>query len=336
MNSATDIIPKNDETSFDTYEIDSKISKNGEYIKQNVTKKGEKEIKEIKAKFKLISDLTKEKIKPEDDNSDYQKYFAKIDTKNFKYIGILTNKLKRDGYGLSIMENEDKYLGQYKNENKEGFGIYKFCQNNEEQEIYIGDYKNNRKSGEGLYLKIFKSIKNESNEEIIINFNCGIGEFEDDIFKNGKIFSVIDDVETLYQGKMNERGFPSDENALVIEEGNKIFIGKIIDGEIIEGKNIFIDEKGEKKKSYYFNKNNNNKESPYDFQLNEKEEKDELELKKVKDISFKTYKNNIQNIFRDINSTFEKFSNFDTAFQYNFENDIKKKIQNSINKIIKE
>ena len=42
MNSATDIIPKNDETSFDTYEIDSKISKNGEYIKQNVTKKGEK------------------------------------------------------------------------------------------------------------------------------------------------------------------------------------------------------------------------------------------------------------------------------------------------------
>ena len=42
-----------------------------------------------------------------------------------------------------------------------------------------------------MYLKVFKVVKNESPAEIILrNFNCGIGEFQEDIFKNGKIFSV--------------------------------------------------------------------------------------------------------------------------------------------------
>ena len=200
--------PKEEETFFDAFEIDNQIIKNGEYIQ---TEKGKSA--KIKNKFKFLKGLTQEELNKKDQNSDFPKYFVQIKTKQFKYTGILTNQLKRVVYGYSFMENEDEYFGEYKNENRDGFGIYKFRPNEEEKDIYIGEYKNNRKTGNGIYLKIFKVVENDSPAEtILINFNCGIGEFQDDIFTNGKIFSVQNDIETLYQGKINELGFPSDED----------------------------------------------------------------------------------------------------------------------------
>ena len=330
MISAQEEISSQDETTFDTYEIDDQILKNGEYTQKT---KGKTEV--IKNKFKHLSTLTPEQVKNKDPNADFPKYFAKIDTKNFKYIGILSSQLKRVQYGYSIMENEDEYLGEYKNEIRDGFGIYKFRSNEEEQDIYIGNYKNNKKTGKGLYLKIIKSVIDERNGDLIlVNFNCGMGDFENDIFKGGKIFSVNYEHETLYQGKINEIGFPSDEEGLVFEGGDKIFIGKLRDGELIEGRNIFVDEKWEKKKAYYFTKNDN-KENPYNFDLNKNEEQDKDNIKMIKQSSIKTYKNQIQNIFKDLNDAFKTFKNYDTAINANFI-EMKKKIQNNIDKIIKD
>ena len=45
------------------------------------------------------------------------------------------------------MENKDEFLGEYKYEIREGFGIYKFSPNEDVEDIYIGNYKNNRKTG---------------------------------------------------------------------------------------------------------------------------------------------------------------------------------------------
>ena len=50
----------------------------------------------------------------------------------------------------------------------------------------------------------------------------------------------------------------------------------------------------------------------------------------------KTYKNLIQNIFKDMNEAFEKFKNFDTAIKVNFEKEIKVKIMKNIDIIIKD
>ena len=330
MFSTEEMAPKEEETSFDTFEIDNQIFKNGEYIQTEKEKSNK-----IKNKFKLLKGLTEEELQKKDPNSDFPKYFAQIKTKQFKYTGILSNQLKRDLYGYSFMENDDEYLGEYKNEIRDGFGIYKFRPNDEEQDIYIGEYKNNKKSGNGIYLKVFKVVENDSPAEtILINFNCGIGEFQDDTFKNGKIFSVQNDIETLFQGKINELGLPSDEDAIVCGGGDKLFFGKIVDGEMVEGRNIFFGDNWEKKKAYYFTKSNN-KDVPYNFDLNKNEEKDEEKIKLMKESSVKKYKDIIQNIFKSINSAFNKFKNYDTAIAFDFETEIKQNLKKNMDNVIK-
>ena len=320
-----------EETEFNTYEIDQEIFKNKEFVQNSKNQKDK-----IKNKFKFLPGLTEEEIKKKDPKSEYPKYFAKILTKNFEYMGVLTNELKREKYGYSIMENKDEYLGEYKNEIRDGFGIYKFNPNEDEEEIFIGNYKDNKKTGEGIYLKIFKSVKEDSSGEIIlVDFDCGMGEFKDDIFINGKIFTVRDDNETMYQGKINDIGVPSDQEALIIEGGDKIFWGKLIDGELIEGRNIFVDDKWNKKNAYYFTKKDN-VENPYDFDVNKNEGKDSEIIDMVKESNVRTYKSQIQNIFKDVYDSLNKFKKFETAINVDFENNVKNKINADVNKIIQD
>ena len=319
------------EIAFDTYEVDYRIFKDGEFIQNSEFNPS------INNKFKLIQGLTQEELEKKEENSEYPKYFSTISTKNFDYIGVLSNQLKRDKYGYSKMEKEhsDEYLGEYKNELRDGFGIYKFNSDNDEdiKEIYIGNYKNNKKEGEGMYLKISKSIKEgSSGNDILINYNSGIGTFESDIFKNGKIFNCKDGVKILYQGKLNEIGEPEDDDAIIYEEENKIFRGKVSRGDMIEGRNIILNEKLEKVNSYYFTKI----DGKYDFDYFKKEEIDEDCIKKLKENPIQNYGKNIQNIFNEINNAFNKFKDYDTAIRLDFEKDIKNKIKNEIDKIIKE
>jgi hypothetical protein len=319
------------EIAFDTYEVDYRIFKDGEFIQKNEFNPS------INNKFKLIQGLTQEELEKKEENSEYPKYFSTISTKNFDYIGILSNQLKRDKYGYSKMEKEhsDEYLGEYKNELRDGFGIYKFNSDNDEdiKEIYIGNYKNNKKEGEGMYLKVSKSIKEDSSRNaILINYNSGIGTFEGDVLKKGKIFNCKDGVQILYQGKLNEIGEPEDDDAIIYEEDNKIFRGKVSKGDMIEGRNIILNEKLEKVNSYYFTKI----DGKYDFDYFKKEEIDEDCIKKLKENPIQNYGKNIQNIFNEINNAFNKFKDYDTAIRIDFEKDIKNKIKNEIDKIIKE
>ena len=319
------------EIAFDTYEVDYRIFKDGEFIQNSEFNPS------INNKFKLIQGLTQEELEKKEENSEYPKYFSTISTKNFDYIGILSNQLKRDKYGYSKMEKEhsDEYLGEYKNELRDGFGIYKFNSDNDEdiKEIYIGNYKNNKKEGEGMYLKVSKSIKEDSSRNaILINYNSGIGTFEGDVLKKGKIFNCKDGVQILYQGKLNEIGEPEDDDAIIYEEDNKIFRGKVSKGDMIEGRNIILNEKLEKVNSYYFTKI----DGKYDFDYFKKEEIDEDCIKKLKENPIQNYGKNIQNIFNEINNAFNKFKDYDTAIRTDFEKDIKNKIKNEIDKIIKE
>ena len=321
-----DIPSSEEETTFDTYEIDYKIFKDGEFTKKSNSKPFEN-------KFKLIPGLTQEELKKKDESTEFIKYFCILSTKNFDYIGVLTNHLKRDKYGYSKMENGDEFLGEYKNEIREGFGIYKFNPSSDISEIYIGEYKNNKKEGKGMYLKISKIIKDDStNDFILINYNSGIGTFEEDELKTGRIFTLKDGVGLLYQGKLNQLGEPEDDDALIFEEGNKIFKGKISNGNMIEGRNIFVNEKYEKTKAYYFNKKENDE---YDFDYNKKEEVDDECIKKIREGAIKLYEKEIQNIFNIINNIFNKFKIYETAINIDFDNDIKNKIMSEIDKIYK-
>ena len=321
--------PSEKEISFDTYEIDYKIFKDGEFIQKIKSKSFPIN------KFKLIPGLTQEILQKKDENSNYPKYFSIISTDNFDYIGILSNQLKREKYGFSRMDNNDEFLGEYNNDLKHGFGIYKYYNDKKDEgieEIYVGEYNNNKKIGKGMHLKINKYIKEDLNGNInLINFSSCFGLFEDDVFKKGKIFSSKDGIDMLYIGKLNEVGEPEDDDAIIFEEGNKIFRGKMSKGDTIEGRNIFVNEKYEKIKAYYFRKI----EGKYDFDYTTKEEVDEECIKKLKENPVKNYGKQIKNIFEEINNAFNKFKDYDIAIKIDFEKEIKNKIQNEIENIIK-
>ena len=177
-------------------------------------------------------------------------------------------------------------------------------------------------------MNILKCAENKK----LINYDCGIGNFDNDIFIEGKIFSVKDGIETLYKGKLNELGVPKDDNGFVLEDRNKIFVGKINDGELIEGRNVFVNENGEKSKAYYFIKTDDN-DKPYNFDLNKDENKDESAIEMIKSSTDKKYQEEIQNIFDKVNESFEKYKNFDEAVNVNFNDDVKNVIQGLIKKL---
>ena len=325
--------------SFDVNEIDEKISKEGEYISGKESSN--------KAIFKFVPNISKENLENKDDNISFPKYFCEITAKDFKYIGILTNQLKRDLYGYSLMDNEDEFLGEYKNQIREGFGMYKFKSNEEKEEkeekkekeekeeIYIGEYINNKKEGKGMYLKINKYVKDDSNDNIIlIDFDCNIGTFKDNILQEGIIFSLKDNKETLYCGKLNELGEQEDTEAFYIEDKNKIFKGIITKGNMVEGRNIFINDKYEKIKAYYFIINKKENTEGYEFDNNKNEEKDNECIDKAKELLDINHKKKIQEIFNMVNNNFKEFKEYEKAINIDFENDIKNKVKSELDNII--
>ena len=299
---------------FDILEIDTFLNKN-------------KDKSFIKGKNQLIF-LPNIDLKNEDENANFPKYFSYLELPSFTYIGELSNQLQRIENGYTKFDNGDEFLGEEKNEKREGFGIYKYNGTPEEYEIYIGEFSENKKKGLGIYLNILKCAENKK----LINYDCGIGNFDNDIFIEGKIFSVKDGIETLYKGKLNELGVPKDDNGFVLEDRNKIFVGKINDGELIEGRNVFVNENGEKSKAYYFIKTDDN-DKPYNFDLNKDENKDESAIEMIKSSTDKKYQEEIQNIFDKVNESFEKYKNFDEAVNVNFNDDIKNVIQGLIGKL---
>ena len=308
---------------FDTSEIDYKLSK-GELCEIKI-KRNENVINN---KFKYLKNLTKEEINSKKDRFiEFPKYFAQICVDHFKYTGILSNFLNRDIYGYSLTENNDEYLGEYKTETKDGFGICKTNQRKGEIEIYIGNYINNIKAGEGMCLKIF-SLEGTT----LIDYDFIVGNFDIDRLRDGKIFSVKNGEETLYKGKVNNKSLPDDENALVFNKRNKIFCGKIEDGKMVEGRNIVLNDNLIKQKGYYFyskKKNYNNYNIACKFDYLKFEEFDELLINKLKNYLNKEYKKKIQNIYNKIIDIIETFKDFNKAINVDF-NKFKSEIQTDI------
>ena len=74
----------------------------------------------------------------------------------------------------------------------------------------------------------------------------------------------------------------------------------------------------------------------YDFDINKNEEQDSNTIKMLKDSSIKTYRDQIQNIFKDVYMSFDKFKNYDIAISVNFDNDVKNLIKNKVEKLNKD
>ena len=103
-----------------------------------------------------------------------------------KYEGEFKNG-NREGYGLYYYSDGNKYEGEFKNGNKEGYGIYYFSNGDR----YEGEFKNDSFNGNGIIISLhgdkFKGeYKNGKKEGYGIYYFSNGSKYEGE-FKNGQI-----------------------------------------------------------------------------------------------------------------------------------------------------
>ena len=259
-----------------------------------------------------------EKNEQKDEETEYEKYFAKINLSSSEYIGYLSQNLKKMVFGCNKYSNGDIYLGQWDKNKKDGYGIYYF---NNQKDLYIGEFYNNLRSGDGL-------IFNNDEQNLI----CSVGRFVEDNFVDGKIF-INNGNYLLYFGKIKNNK-KNDENGILIRNWNEIFKGRIIDDQIIEGRMIKVEGSNISCFNFYKEKQVKDRiENDYfEYTINEEEDnglinymnelKEKFEILELKKIL--NFANEQKNLIND----FEQIQNID------YENNIKNKLKELYDKIL--
>ena len=307
------------EIKFDVLKIDSIIKK------EHIYKEGENIFQ-----FYREYDTKQEE---QDQKIDIPKYIAKIKSNSFEYLGILSKFLKKENYGYNHFENGDEYFGNWNKDKKEGYGIYYFKDEENEniiKEIYIGEFKNNVKSGEGLYFKVSKFDEEKKTDNIMppLDYTLIIGNFSEDNFIKGKIFSMEEGKRKVYKGKMNKEGKKNDDKAEIYEDDNKIFYGIVKDNSMMEGR-IIIMKDGKKETGYYFKKGNNNIDADIDFDYEKGEKDDEKYIKKLNELNNAFENEKIQELFINvmkIRETAKASDNFDYMKELDYD-DVKQSLK---------
>ena len=274
----------------------------------------------------------KERETEKDPKADFEKYFVSIHGKDFTYTGVLTNNLKKDDYGTNLFDNGDEYFGQWKKDKKEGYGIYYFKpkENDSERDIYIGEFKNNVKSQKGLYASITKF----DDKKMPIEFTISIGDFDNDLFVGGKIISLMDGKRKIYKGKISENGKKNDDNALIIEEDNKIFHGIVKDNIMIEGRNVIM-KNNQKESGYYFSRVGENPiDAEIQFDYSRDKDTDEEYIKKLNIYNSVVSVKDLQDTIKTALEFKTKLRDFDYMRNLEYENAIKKVLQDKYGQIL--
>ena len=241
-----------------------------------------------------------------------EKYFVNIMGNKEQYSGVLTENYKREYLGYNLFEQGDEYLGELSDEKKNGFGIYNFKLNKEDEEnIFFGNFKDNQIDGLGIYLYIYKKEeekdpkKKKWNKYKLIKYNCSIGLFEKGKFQKGKIYIFDNNYEKLYPKNKEEN-----ENTLIIEKKGDVIL--LIDKYIMD-KNTIIEGN-----VISFNKNSIDKiENQFSFKTKENtyifsDLKDEIKSeiqKEYNKINFDKFSVSIQNLISEYNNMRDRFKN---------------------------
>ena len=284
---------ESNEISFNKYKLENELNKHKD--------------QEYKINDNAIFSYLPEILKCENN----EKYFANIKNSNEHYIGVLTSSFNKELFGYILINQGDEYLGQILKEKKNGFGIYKFNnQNEKERDIFIGNFTDNDINGEGIYLNILDS----NNSPELNKYNCFIGLFEKGIFKKGKIYTVNNGQEKL-EFKDDEKEETHQEEKVVInlERNNNINLYKkgINKNKILqEGDAIYFKDNDEIENKFTFKLNDN---LQYDFKYLDDEAKEKQLIEEFKKSNFLKYKKTIQNIFTNIG---EMINNMNNNFKY--------------------
>ena len=333
----------NNQLVLDVLKIDSLIKINNLYEEKNM-------------KFQFCLDYQPENAQEQDENIDYPKYISEIKYKSFNYLGILSKKFIKEIHGYKTFNNGDEYFGQWKQDKKNGHGIY-FYKNEDKEEdpsfnqIYIGGFENNIKSGEGIYFNVkkfshdekegessipFESKISEDNKDGLatpLEFTVSIGNFVNDNFLEGIVVRIEEGHQRIYKGKIIE-GKKNDEKGEIYEDKNKIFIGKLKNNIMTEGR-IIILNKGKKEEGYYFYKNGIDGKGDIEFDYNKEGFNDAHYIKKLNEFNKKIKCSDLQDLFISVMKIRKSFNDED-RFEYmknlNYDIDIKQDLKEQYGK----
>jgi len=186
-------------------------SKNNEFISQvnNILKNNE--ISNNQNNINLIQEQSGENEENKKNNLFLIKY------KNIYIGGISINLKMREGFGLNKYENSSSfYLGQWKNNMKEGTGFLKIDDN----KLYIGSFHHNQFEGFGIiYYKLDDTFY--------------FGEFKNGAFSQGIYCNI--NKELYYRGKFHQNK-KNDSFCTFLEKNNRhLFIGDVKDDVFVKG-----------------------------------------------------------------------------------------------------
>lgn len=186
-------------------------SKNNEFISQvnNILK--DNDISNNQNSINFIQEQAGENEENKKNNLFLVKY------KNIYIGGISINLKMREGFGLNKYENSSSfYLGQWKNNMKEGTGFLKIDDN----KLYIGSFHHNQFEGFGIiYYKLDDTFY--------------FGEFKNGSFCQGIYCNI--NKELYYRGKFHQNK-KNDSFCTFLEKNNRhLFIGDVKDDVFVKG-----------------------------------------------------------------------------------------------------
>ena len=202
-----------------------------------------------------ISKIVLEKARYTSDNIIIQRnidgespyYIAKINKNANFYMGEICKKeLKRNGIGINYYSNFDLYIGYFKDNLRNGHGVYFFKPeiNNINQrvkrEIFFGNWNNNLIGDHGVYYWIEEPLN--SNDFKKTNFKCFIGNFVNEEMKRGVFLEKENNGYQVHYGN-----FPNDNNRLCCcsnDENELIIKGVYKENKFENGYIIFNNNEG--------------------------------------------------------------------------------------------
>lgn len=200
-----------------------------------------------------------------------------------KFLGIIEKlqlKYERNYLGFQLYENNDIYLGNFKENMKNNFGCYLFSPENKNNslltEFYLGNFDYDQMQTKGMYLwmnelnqnvnenlngneflknlvdvkKIYENDENDDKNFENCNFSGFVGDIKENDFGNGIYFQKEGNDYKLFYGNLNvneNKNLFNESNLLLISNENdeNIVYGKVENGKFTEGK-LFIIEYDDK------------------------------------------------------------------------------------------
>ena len=152
--------------------------------------------------------------------------------------------------GTYTWSNGDKYVGEWKDNERHGQGTYFNLDDNEDQGIYVGEYKDGKMHGQGTYFfaegdKYVGEFKDGGRHgHGTFTFPDGenyLGEWKDDTYNGRGTYTYANGnkyVGNFRDGKFNGSGY------FVIAETGNVIVGIYKNGKIIDGDAEVYDSSG--------------------------------------------------------------------------------------------